>query len=131
MSYVSRKHRRPTQDPSCDGIFIHGGTCMRHDSAISMLGNLNPNSFTLTLPLVNGRRIHLDHQALNPRHATFKRALEYAKALRDVIRELHHCPIYACTDVIHSKTYTGRTEVQLVSPRLSKKPPENLQAAAA
>lgn len=131
MSYVSRNLRSPRHEASRNGIFIHGGTCMRHDSAISMLGNLYPNHFTLTLPLVDGKRIHLDHQALNPRHPTFKRALEYAKALREVIPALHHCPIYACTDVIHSKTYTGRYEVQLVSPRLRKKPQEIQHAAAA
>lgn len=84
--------------------------------------NARPNCFGITFPILNGQH-PFQHPIPYGSLKTFKQALDLAKQIRDVHPEIQHCPIYACTDFIQTKSYTGRSEVQLVSPRMVRRKP--------
>lgn len=131
MSYIPRtSSRRWPHDPASHGIFIHGGTCLMHGRRDPFSSSARPNSFSLTIPSVDGERpkeIPWDQ----PYFTTFAQAVAYAEALRESHPILHHCPIYACTDLIHEHPWVGKTKVQLVSHRLSKRASASMPARQA
>ena len=120
MSYITRTGgpQRYRQDPSTAGIFIHGGTCLMHGRRDSFAHNAQPNSFTLTFPLVGDGLKYFSSDF--PPQPTFAAALKLAEKIRREDHRFHHCSIFACTDFIQEKSYCGRSQVQLVSHRLIK-----------
>ena len=122
MSYTKRTcgPRGYRHDPSTEGIFIHGGTCLMHGLRDNFRHQANPNHFTLTFPLMDdskGKFFSSDF----PAQPTFSAAVTLAESIRASHHELQACHIYACTDFIQEKSYCGRSQVQLVSPRISRK----------
>ena len=131
MPYVSRTGgpQRYRQDPSANGIFIHGGTCLMHGRNDPFKHSAMPNNFDLTLPSVDGQRdIYLPWP--RPRLATFSQAVAYAETIRREHPSLSHAPIYACTDLIHDNPWSARTQVQLVSHRLARRQSAALKVTA-
>jgi hypothetical protein len=122
MSYMHRtggpRHYR--HDPADQGIFIHGGTCLMHGPQDSFKHDANPNYFTITWPILNGEH-PFQHALPYPAARTFQQALDLTKRIRDEHPEIHHCPIYACTDLIKDKPWSGRYQIQLASPRLTRR----------
>ena len=109
----SAGHNRCKHDPAFKGIFVHGGT----SNGKGRFPKNIPNHFSVTTP--NIFENEADSQKLWDAKAgnfiTFKRALDHAIKLRDLIPELNGRPIYACTDLICEKPYCGRYELQLVA----------------
>lgn len=125
MSYIKRHgSNRYGHDPATHGIFIHGGTCLMHGPQDAFKDSARPNNFGITFPILNGEHA-FQHALPYPAARTFKQALALAKEIRAQHPEIHHCPIFACTDLIRDKPWSGRTEVQLASPRIAR-----LKAAA-
>lgn len=122
MSYIHRTGgpRGYRHDPADQGIFIHGGTCLMHGRLDAFKDSARPNNFGITFPILNGQH-PFQHPLPYPAARTFKQAMDLAKEIRAVHPEIHHCPIYACTDLIKDKPWSGRTQVQLVSPRLTRR----------
>jgi hypothetical protein len=122
MSYIKRLHgpRGYRHDPGDQGIFIHGGTCLMHGPGESFRTSIAPNNFSITWPILNGE-YPFEHPIPYNSLKTFKQALDLARRIREVRPEIQHCPIYACTDLIKDKPWSGRYEVQLLSPRMIRR----------
>jgi hypothetical protein len=120
MPYLKRNGgpRGYRHDPADQGIFIHGGTCQMHGRNDNFRHNARPNNFTLTFPLCDDGLKYFSSDF--PPQPTFASALELAKRIRAEDHRFHHCPIYACTDFIQEKSYCGRSQIQLASPRLTR-----------
>lgn len=99
-------------DPAAKGIFIHGGTCLMHDRGEAFATEAKPNGFGLTFPLVGEFRLSAFDYEKQP---TFNRALSQAKRIREIHPELHAIPIFACTDLIKDKPWSGSFKVQRVA----------------
>jgi len=108
-------------DASSGGIFIHGGTCLMHGRSDPFRANAAPNHFTLTFPLVGEVREQIPPSQTPAR--TYGQALRLAESIRDRTPALHGCHIYACTDMIHEKPWSGSFMVQLVSTRKAARHP--------
>ena len=122
MAYAHRTGgpRNYKHDPAHQGIFIHGGTCLMHGPQDAFKESARPNNFGITWPILNGE-YPFQHALPYPAARTFQQAVDLAKRIRDEHPEIHHCEIFACTDLIREKSYVGRTEVQLVSPKLARR----------
>lgn len=128
MAYASRNRPFP-HDPASTSIFIHGGTCLMHSRNSPFKGSARPNHFSLSFPQVNGK--YFDHPSRHLAAPTFSSALAQAIAVREAHPELHHCTIYACTDLILDNGWSGRVQVQAVSPRLIRRAAASIPAQAA
>ena len=106
--------KRHKHDPSSNGIFIHGGTCLMHGPEDPFHTSAAPNRFGLTFPLVDGQRAAGLPDRIDAR-PTFQKTLALAEDIRRRIPALHRTAIYACTDLISEKPWCGKYEVQLVS----------------
>lgn len=122
MSYMHRTGgpQGYRHDPADQGIFIHGGTCLMHGPQDAFKHNSNPNNFSITWPILNGQH-PFQHPIPFRSIKTFKQALDLARQVREIHPEIHHCPIYACTDLIKDTPCSARNMVQLVSPRLTRR----------
>lgn len=131
MSYESRTGgpQRCRHDPAAHGIFIHGGTCLMHGRSDPFKNYARPNDFDLTIPNVGLQMPEGTRQSLL-RCRTFSQALALAETIRRDHPVLHHAPIYACTDLIHDNPWTAKTQIQLVSHRLSRRQPAAIKSAA-
>lgn len=124
MAYSRRSNgsRAYKHDPSDNGIFIHGGTCLMHGPLDPFKHNAAPNRFTITFPLLDGKQAEtITPETRNISARTFHGAMKLAKRIRAKHPELHHCPIYSCTDLIMESRSCGRFQVQLVSQRIARR----------
>lgn len=119
MSYLNRTSgSRFRHDPASQGIFIHGGTSLMHGPRES-LGNPQPNHFTITWPIIAGTYPFAVTSSYPPCR-TFGEAVTLAEKVREAHPVIHHAPIFACTDLIKDKPWSGKYAIQLVSHRLAK-----------
>lgn len=114
MAYITRTGgpKGFRHDPASRGIFIHGGTCLMHGRGECFASHAAPNRFGLTFPLVGEFRLSAFDYEKQP---TFNRALSQAKRIREIHPELSAVPIFACTDMLKDKPWSGSFKIQQVA----------------
>ncbi len=117
--------RRPKDfrhDPAVTGIFIHGGSSLFPTHHRDCKGweyvqqqRFSANRFSITIPTRNPNGKEIPSHPSPPPEPTFQRAVQRAVKFREEHPDLAGCPIYACTDVLMDKPWSGKTGVQRVA----------------